>query len=84
MALKQEDDDLPPAGFRDVVNAAESDCAVYRSPPPSSDALPTLVHPVSVQVDTNNNTAFDVCGMNMAEARAKQTSLSSGQGEKSI
>lgn len=82
VALKREDDESsPPSSFRDVANAAEAGCVVYRSPLPSSDAVPTIVRPAPVQLDVNNNNSnSDDCEAIIAEARAKHTSLSSGQG----
>ena len=81
VALKREDDESsPPSSFPDLASAAESGSVVYRSPLPSSDA-PKIVRPAPVQLDLNNNNAVsDDCEAIMAEARAKHTSLSSGQG----
>lgn len=84
VALKREDDDAHPPSFQDGINVVEpAGCVVYRSPPlSSSDALPTIVRPVPVQADANNNNMVaDDSDMIMAEARANHVSLSSGPGK---
>lgn len=85
IALKREEDDVPPPSsqFRDSVSM-EPVRVDYRSPPPSSESLPSIICPAPVQVDANNNnntSSADDFNM-MAEARTKHTSLSPGQGEK--
>ena len=84
VALKREDSEVPPAGFRNVVSAVEPTCAVpYRSPPRVSDALPTVICPTAVQADVNNNTASDECAdMSTAEVKSSRTSLSPPKGKK--
>lgn len=84
IALKREEDDVPPPSnqFRDSVSM-EPVRVDYRSPPPSSESLPSIICPAPVQVDANNNNTSSADDFNMiAEARAKHASHSSGQGEK--
>ena len=84
VALKREDSELPPAGFRNVVSTVEPTCAVpYRSPPRVSDALPTVICPTAVQVDVNNNAAPDErSDMSTAEVKTSRTSPSPPKGKK--
>ena len=81
IALKREDDDATTPNFRDAVNVTEPGCMVYRPAPPSTDAVSTVVQPMPVQIDSNNNiTDVDDSEAAISEVRIKRPPLASNQG----
>lgn len=84
IALKREDDDVPASNFQEAVKVTETGCMVFRGPSePSTDVVPSVVEPLPVQVDANNNTmnSNDSDAM-MAGEKIKHPSLASSQGLK--